>query len=406
MYLIFFQGHLMDFYEKSILFFLIPFLVWITNIWSSFRRFIVFCGMSVLLALILYQNHLERSEQIFLLKYVFSSQSAISWMNIFFILSMIFYWISIVRFPLIHLAKKFAWVAVFMGTTGILVRWREGYLINVDIGHVPISNLYEVLILLCLVISLFYLYYENKYPTGVLGGFIFTIVTSLVIFIEWYSINRDANQIQPLVPALNSWWIKLHVPANFIGYGGFCLSGIIGFAYLIKLNLNNKKDKKVFSSSIKHFPLFMIGSLLFLFPFIYVGKPSEIWIYFLLTNIIVSIFIFSIRNRIASMLPDLEILDDMIYKGISIGFTFFTIAIILGACWAAEAWGSYWQWDPKETWSLIVWMNYAAFLHARLSRGLRGGIIACWSMFGVLIISFAFLGVNIFLSGLHSYGDL
>ena len=88
------------------------------------------------------------------------------------------------------------------------------------------------------------------------------------------------------------------------------------------------------------------------------------------------------------------------------GFAFFTIATVLGALWAAEAWGGYWSWDPKETWALIVWLNYAAWLHMRLIGGVRGVMLAWWSLAGLLVTTFAFLGVNIFLSGLHSYGTL
>jgi cytochrome c-type biogenesis protein CcsB len=93
------------------------------------------------------------------------------------------------------------------------------------------------------------------------------------------------------------------------------------------------------------------------------------------------------------------------YKAIAVGFAFFTIATVLGALWAAEAWGGYWSWDPKETWALIVWLNYAAWLHMRLMKGLRGTVAAWWALVGLAITTFAFLGVNMFLSGLHSYGS-
>ena len=109
---------------------------------------------------------------------------------------------------------------------------------------------------------------------------------------------------------------------------------------------------------------------------------------------------------LASRLPKLEVIDDIMYKSIAIGFAFFTIATILGAMWAAEAWGGYWSWDPKETWALIVWLNYAAWLHIRLVKGLRGPMLAWWALGGLFVTSFAFLGVNMFLSGLHSYGTL
>ena len=99
-------------------------------------------------------------------------------------------------------------------------------------------------------------------------------------------------------------------------------------------------------------------------------------------------------------------LDDVMYKAIALGFAFFTVATILGALWAAEAWGGYWSWDPKETWALIVWLNYAAWLHMRLTRGWRGTPMAWWAIIGLFVTLFAFLGVNMFLSGLHSYGEL
>jgi cytochrome c-type biogenesis protein CcsB len=94
------------------------------------------------------------------------------------------------------------------------------------------------------------------------------------------------------------------------------------------------------------------------------------------------------------------------YRAIAVGFLFFTIATVLGAMWAADAWGGYWSWDPKETWALIVWLNYAAWLHVRLVKGWRGAILAWWAVVGLLVTVFAFVGVNMFLSGLHSYGKL
>ena len=112
------------------------------------------------------------------------------------------------------------------------------------------------------------------------------------------------------------------------------------------------------------------------------------------------------RGRIAARLPSFEVLDDVMYKAIAVGFAFFTIATVLGAFWAAEAWGGYWSWDPKETWALIVWLNYAAWLHMRLMKGLRGTVAAWWALVGLAVTTFAFLGVNMFLSGLHSYGEL
>ena len=123
---------------------------------------------------------------------------------------------------------------------------------------------------------------------------------------------------------------------------------------------------------------------------------------------LMAFFAFTIVTRkwINARTPSAEIADDLMYKSIAVGFAFFTIATILGAFWAAEAWGGYWSWDPKETWALIVWLNYAAWLHMRLVKGLRGTVAAWWALVGLAVTTFAFLGVNMFLSGLHSYGEL
>jgi cytochrome c-type biogenesis protein CcsB len=112
------------------------------------------------------------------------------------------------------------------------------------------------------------------------------------------------------------------------------------------------------------------------------------------------------RGILTNKLPKPEVIDEVMYKAIAVGFLFFTIATVLGAMWAADAWGGYWSWDPKETWALIVWLNYAAWLHVRLVKGWRGAVLAWWAVIGLFVTSFAFIGVNMFLTGLHSYGTL
>jgi cytochrome c-type biogenesis protein CcsB len=313
-------------------------------------RFLVM-GVAVLslFSISLYQGDLERANQAFLLKYLIGSQTAVMWMNVLFVLSMLTYWFALFKRSAFtgKVATLLVWAAVLMGFIGLMVRWYESYLIAPDIGHIPLSNLYEVFILFCLITSLMYLYYEQRYETKQLGGFVMLVVSAAVGFILWYTFSRHANGIQPLVPALQSYWMKIHVPANFVGYGAFSLAAMVASAYLL-----------------------------------------------------------ASKGLMTSSLPSLDVLDDLMYKAISVGFAFFTIATILGAVWAAEAWGGYWSWDAKETWALIVWLNYAAWLHLRLVKGLRGRMLAWWALIGLLVTSFAFLGVNMFLSGLHSYGTL
>ncbi|MFZ4876107.1 c-type cytochrome biogenesis protein CcsB [Janthinobacterium sp. Mn2066] len=342
-------GEFMDIYEKAILLAAAPTFAWLGWYWKPVRWLIPVAAVLSLFAISLYGGQLEMANQKFFLKYMLSSQSAILWMGTLFVLATLFYWISLITRTDFgsSIGSVLCWAGVVLGLTGMLVRWYESYLIGADVGHIPVSNLYEVFILFSLITAMFYLYYEQHYATRQLGAFVMLVISAAVVFLLWYTVTRDAADIQPLVPALQSWWMKIHVPANFIGYGTFSLSAMVASAYLLKSS-----------------------------------------------------------GYLVDRLPSLEVLDDVMYKAISIGFAFFTVATILGALWAAEAWGGYWSWDPKETWALIVWLNYAAWLHMRLVTGLRGRVAAWWALVGLLVTTFAFLGVNMFLSGLHSYGKL
>ena len=390
----------MDVYEKWILVGTVPSVVWLGWLWRPLRTYMVVSGLMALFAIWLYDGNLANAEQNFFLKYFLSSQSAVLWMCLLFLVATVCYWIGFVSATAAWLGTVLSWTAVYAGTIGLLVRWREGHLMGPDLGHIPVSNLYEVFVLFALVTTLFYLYYERRYATRALGGFVMLVVTSIVVFLLWYSFTREAYEIQPLVPALKSWWMKLHVPANFIGYGTFSLAAMVGFAYLVKENGETKSYKKLA-------PLFVLGVLLAAEPMVFrtEGLSATWMIYFGIGAVLVG-GILAFRRPIAQKLPKLEVLDDIMYRAIAIGFAFFTVATILGALWAADAWGAYWQWDPKETWALIVWLNYAAWLHLRLMKGMRGTLAAYWALVGLLITGFAFLGVNMFLSGLHSYGEL
>ncbi len=342
-------GAYMDIYEKGILLASAPAFAALGWYWKPLRWLMPLSFALALWAVSLYGGDLAAADQRFFLKYMLSSQSAILWMSTMFVLSTLFYWGGLVARSDFGgaIGSRLCWAGIVLGVTGMLVRWYESYLIGTDVGHIPISNLYEVFILFSLITAMFYLYYEAHYKTRTLGPFVLLVISAAVGFLLWYTVARGASEIQPLVPALQSWWMKIHVPANFIGYGTFALAAMVASAYLLKSH-----------------------------------------------------------GLLADRLPALEVLDDVMYKAISIGFAFFTIATILGALWAAEAWGGYWSWDPKETWALIVWLNYAAWLHMRLMSGLRGRPAAWWALVGLLVTTFAFLGVNMFLSGLHSYGKL
>ena len=407
----------MDVYEKGILFAAMPAAIAMGWFWRPLRVLMVTATGFALLGIASYQvdgaGNLARADQVFWLKYFLSSQSAILWMSVLFFMSTIFYWVGMFfgressgqSAALESLGSKIAWVAVGMALIGTLVRWYESYLIGADIGHIPVSNLYEVFVMFCWMTATFYLYFEAQYKTRSLGAFVMLVVSAAVGFLLWYTVIREAHEIQPLVPALKSWWMKLHVPANFIGYGMFALAAMVSLAYLVKQQASETRWYRLT-------PLWLLGVVLCFVPIVFRAKSpaaaggSNYWMGYLLISGLIAGGILLGRKRIAARLPTFEVLDDVMYKAIAVGFAFFTIATVLGALWAAEAWGGYWSWDPKETWALIVWLNYAAWLHMRLMKGLRGTVAAWWALTGLAVTSFAFLGVNMFLSGLHSYGTL
>ena len=401
----------MDGYEQAILLGTIPAAIAMGWFWRPLRALMLVVTLASLLGIWSYQGDLANAEQVFWLKYFLSSQSAILWMSVLFFIGTLFYWLGMIAgqgeggrsasFEL--MGSRIVWAAIAMALIGTMVRWYEGYLIGPDVGHIPVSNLYEVFVLFSWMTAAFYLYFEAQYKTRSLGAFVMLVVSAAVGFLLWYTVVREAHEIQPLVPALKSWWMKLHVPANFIGYGMFALAAMVALAYLVKQQAGEKRWYKLT-------PLWLLGVVMCFVPIVFrkssAAAGGSYWLAYLLVSALVAGGILWGRQRLAERLPSFEVLDDVMYKAIAVGFAFFTIATVLGALWAAEAWGGYWSWDPKETWALIVWLNYAAWLHMRLMKGLRGTVAAWWALVGLAVTTFAFLGVNMFLSGLHSYGEL
>lgn len=236
---------------------------------------------------------------------------------------------------------------VLVETAAIFLRWYESY--QMGIGRAPLTNLYESLVFFAWSVAIFYLLMERKFKIKTAGAF----VTPFPFIIMAYA-SLNPNEIQPLVPALKSNWLIAHVVTCFVGYAAFAVSFGVSILYLFKINAENKPGKK--------------------------------------------------GTTLLDYLPSSELLDEVGYKTIAIGFPLLTIGIITGAFWANVAWGTYWSWDPKETWSLIVWLIYAAYLHARITRGWRGKKAALLSILGFAATLFCYLGVNLILSGLHSYG--
>lgn len=245
-------------------------------------------------------------------------------------------------------AKLATWTAligVAANSAGIIMRWVESYILG--IGHAPLSNLYESLIFFSWTIVVVYLVIQKKYENRIMGAF-----TTPIAFLAmaYASMSPNINdRIQPLLPALKSNWLIAHVITCFVGYAAFAVAFGISWMYLFK-----QRDPE--------------------------GK-----------------------NQLLALFPATTLLEELNHQLIMFGFLFLTIGIITGAVWANSAWGRYWGWDPKETWSLITWFIYATLLHARMMRGWRGRRIAYLSIVGFAAVLFTYFGVNL-LPGLHSYG--
>ncbi len=249
-------------------------------------------------------------------------------------------------------ANILAWVGFAAQTVAIGLRWYESYQMLGDAGRAPLSNLYESVVFFSWTILLIYLILDLKYRQPAVGAF---VIPFAFLGMTWAQLGLN-DAIEPLVPALQSNWLTYHVITCFLGYAAFAVACGVSIMYLIKAG----KEE---------------------------GRPAD-----------------TPAGGILALFPSTRILDDINYKSIMIGFPLLSLGIITGAAWANYAWGTYWSWDPKETWSLIVWFIYAAFLHARFTRGWVGKKAAWLSIFGFAATIFCYLGVNLVLSGLHSYG--
>ena len=412
---------LMDGYDQAILLASTFALIALGWFWRPLARLMLAVMAAVLAAMALYGGDIQRAQQVFWLKYFLSSQSAMLWMGVLVFMATLFHWIGLLlpdsatrkdappssalsaSVPTAQrIGSWLAWAAAVMGLTGSGVRWHESYLIGPQVGHVPLSNLYEVFVLFIWMTLLFGLYFESRNRARGLNAFVLLVVSAAVAFLFWYAVSRKGQLIQPLVPALQSWWMTLHVPANFVGYGMFALAAMAGLMCLLKTT-----DTRTLWTGLAGSPA-LAAVLLAAAAWGLDLAPAKLLGLARMLAGLAALFamLIAARRYINPRTPDIALLDDVMHTAIAVGFAFFTIATFLGALWAAQAWGAYWSWDPKEVWALIVWINYAAWLHLRLMKGLRGRMAAWWALAGLVVVTFAFVGVNMFLGGLHSYGRL
>lgn len=243
-------------------------------------------------------------------------------------------------------------VATVANAAGIGLRWLESH--QQGIGYVPLSNMYESLVFFALCIALLYIFIEFSYKMKIIGTYVVPFAFVVMAYASFSS--EFGKDIKPLLPALQSNWLAAHVVTCFIGYAAFAISCGMAIFYLYRTNFGKAEP---------------------------VGTDS------------------------ATKLSGKQLLksiDAINYRMIVFGFIWLTAGIVTGAIWANSAWGTYWSWDPKETWSLITWFVYALALHARYTQGWDGVRMSMVSILGFISVLFTYYGVNFLLSGLHSYG--
>lgn len=245
--------------------------------------------------------------------------------------------------------KKTSWFAMLFMSLGFIVHTLGLIHRSIEAGHAPFANLYESMVFFSWCILLTHYFIVYKYKIKALSAFIVPLAFLAISIAS--ALPMEYKKVEPLVPALQSYWLLIHASVCFLSYAAFAIA--FGTALMFIIQEKRIKHKKIDNFYFK--------------------------------------------------LPSLEISDEVSYKSVAIGFPLLTLGIITGAIWAQNAWGRYWGWDPKEVWSLITWIVYALYLHARLQSGWRGRKAALLSIIGFAVVLFTYLGASILLPGLHSY---
>jgi|TARA_B100000482_G_scaffold107908_1_gene77827 cytochrome c-type biogenesis protein CcsB len=266
--------------------------------------------------------------------------------------TMICYW-ACVRFPQLPVISNLCWLGVISSNFLLFLILGLRWLIS---GYFPLSNLYESLLFLDWCLLFILIVAETKTRTKLLGAVVLPIALLIISFASLI-LPTQMQEAAPLVPALQSNWLMMHVSMMMLSYATLILGSLLSILFLVvqKFTTNSNKIQ---------------------------------------------------QNLAQTKIQLLENIDTWSYRTIGLGFPFLTIGIIAGAVWANEAWGSYWSWDPKETWALITWLIFAAYIHARLTKGWVGEKAALLGSIGFIIVWICYLGVNFLGQGLHSYGFL
>lgn len=291
--------------------------------------------------------------------------------------AMIAYWVNLSLFNDSSLLSKIGRFSTLIANAILFFILCSRWIIA---GYFPLSNLYESLLFLTWILLTVYLYIETKTKSKLIGSVLIP-VTLLINGFANLTLSPEMQKSSPLVPALQSNWLMMHVSMMLLSYGTLIMGSLLCILFLV-ISRYKDIDLKIMDDS--SLPLYNI--MLDYYEAKLLSPSTEI--------------------SELGKLKLLQSLDNWSYRIIGLGFPFLTIGIIAGGVWANEAWGSYWSWDPKETWALITWLVFATYLHARITKGWEGKKTAILGSLGFFVIWICYLGVNFLGKGLHSYGWL
>lgn len=271
-------------------------------------------------------------------------------MLVAYILSMLFYW-----WWLASRREAVGRMAVVLAVSGFVGNTIAIGLRMIIAHRPPLANGYEFLLTFCWGIMVVFLVTRFRFRLKPLGAFVLPIPALLLLFVL-IGMRPEERSAMAIAPALRSSWLTIHVVTAILAYGAFAVSFSLGIMYLLKQGRDSRDS---------------LGG-----------------------------------HGLLSRFPSEEAIDELAYKVVGFAFPLLTLCIITGAVWANYTWGTYWSWDPKETWSLITWIIYAGYLHARMTFAWKGRRAAKLAVLGFIAVLFTFFGVNYFLSGLHSYASM
>ena len=266
----------------------------------------------------------------------------------------------------------------------------------INYGYFPLSNLYESLLFLAWGITFTTLVLEYKSKTPIIGS-ISNPISLFIMGFAGLSLPENMQSPSPLVPALKSNWLMMHVTVMMLSYASLIVGSLLGIFFLILVNGRKEEVSLQGSSYGNNFKQAALADTAF-----YKEESTEDY----------SNLVLEEKDSVVKEIPTdnrlslLESIDNLSYRTISFGFPLLTIGIIAGAVWANEAWGSYWSWDPKETWALITWLVFASYLHARITKSWQGKRPAIIASLGFVVVWICYLGVNFLGKGLHTYGQM